>query len=134
MTVVDLAHVAESSSHRIPGHLSSRLPASYGHDRPEQTGIEAQLRKALARDEDLIPQQRDLIRRQALLSKESDHRFLNGLQMVVSLLSLQSRASSNPEIASQLAVAANRVATIERVHRRLHCLDGRPRCDQAISR
>ncbi|MGP0090302.1 MAG: sensor histidine kinase [Xanthobacteraceae bacterium] len=44
--------------------------------------------------------------------------------MIVSLLSLQGRASANAEAASQLAVAADRVATIERVHRRLHWLDG----------
>ena len=37
------------------------------------------------------------------MSKESDHRLLNGLQMIVSLLSLQSRASANAEAASQLA-------------------------------
>jgi two-component sensor histidine kinase len=44
--------------------------------------------------------------------------------MIVSLLSLQSRASENAEVASQLAVAANRVATIARVHRDLHNFDG----------
>jgi two-component sensor histidine kinase len=49
---------------------------------------------------------------------------LNGLQMVVSLLSLQRRASENAEVASQLATAADRVATIGRIHRRLHSLDG----------
>ena len=37
--------------------------------------------------------------------------------MIVSLLSTQSRTSKNAEVASQLAIAANRVATIERVHR-----------------
>jgi two-component sensor histidine kinase len=46
--------------------------------------------------------------------------------MIVSLLSLQSRASTNAEAATQLAIAAGRVATIERVHRRLHCFDGVP--------
>ena len=44
--------------------------------------------------------------------------------MIVSLLSLQSRASENAEVASQLAAAADRVATIGRIHRRLHSLDG----------
>jgi two-component sensor histidine kinase len=44
--------------------------------------------------------------------------------MIVSLLSLQSRESSNVEAASQLAAARDRVATIGRVHRRLHDLDG----------
>jgi two-component system, sensor histidine kinase PdtaS len=49
---------------------------------------------------------------------------LNGLQMIGSLLSLQSRASANAEAASQLAIAADRVATVGRVHRRLHSMDG----------
>ncbi|MEY4707792.1 MAG: hypothetical protein RJB58_1515 [Pseudomonadota bacterium] len=44
--------------------------------------------------------------------------------MVVSLLSLQSRSDVTPEVATQLSVAVNRVATIERVHRRLHFYDG----------
>ena len=64
------------------------------------------------------------MQQQKVLSEESDHRLLNGLQMIVSLLSLQSRASANAEAASQLAAAADRVATIGRIHRRLHHLDG----------
>jgi two-component sensor histidine kinase len=44
--------------------------------------------------------------------------------MIVSLLSLQSRGSANAEAGSQLAIAANRVAAIARLHRRLHYLDG----------
>ena len=44
--------------------------------------------------------------------------------MIVSLLSLQSRASANAEVASQLAAAADRIATIGRMHRRLHYCDG----------
>ena len=65
-----------------------------------------------------------MIQQQALLSQESDHRLLNGLQLIVSLLSLQSRMSNNPEVAAQLAAAADRVATIGRIHRRLHSFDG----------
>ncbi len=60
------------------------------------------------------------------MHKESDHRLLNGLQMVVSMLSMQSRASANVEVALQLAAAANRLATIGRVHRHLHSVDGVP--------
>ncbi len=44
--------------------------------------------------------------------------------MIMSLLSLQSRASENAEVASQLAGAADRIATIGRIHRRLHSFDG----------
>jgi len=45
------------------------------------------------------------------------------LQMVVSLLSMQNRAAGTSDVAQQLSVAT-RVATIERVHRRLHFHDG----------
>ncbi|KQW21849.1 hypothetical protein ASC80_00030 [Afipia sp. Root123D2] len=44
--------------------------------------------------------------------------------MIVSLLSLQSRATANVEAASQLAAAADRIAMIGRIHRRLHSFDG----------
>ena len=36
----------------------------------------------------MLSQKDDLIQRQTVLSQESDHRLLNGLQMIVSLLSL----------------------------------------------
>lgn len=80
---------------------------------------------ALLQEKDALIQEKDaLLAEQELLRSESDHRLLNGLQMVVSLLSLQSRSAPTSEAAAQLSVAANRVATIERVHRRLHFQDG----------
>lgn len=85
---------------------------------------EIQLRKALAKSEALLLQKDELIHRQELLKEESDHRLLNDLQMTISLLSLQSRNSANPEAASQLAVAANRVSMIARIHRRLTSYKG----------
>ena len=44
--------------------------------------------------------------------------------MIVSLLTLQSRAASNAEVTAQLTAAADRAATIGRIHRRLHAFDG----------
>ena len=44
--------------------------------------------------------------------------------MIVSLLSLQSRTTENAEVASQLASAADRIATIGSIHHRLHSFDG----------
>ena len=104
--------------------LENRTYASYDRELTERKHAELLLRQALARDDARLRHQDEVIRQQDLLSKEADHRLLNGLQMIVSLLSLQSRASANTEAATQLAIAANRVATIERVHRRLHCFDG----------
>lgn len=101
-----------------------RTVASYQRELAKHMSTEIRLRQALARDEALLRQKDELTDQQDLLSKEANHRLLNGLQMIVSLLSLQSRASADPEVASQLAAAANRVATIERIHRRLHYCDG----------
>ena len=86
--------------------------------------MEIRLRDALAESEARLRQQDELIQRQELLSKESDHRLMNDLQMTISLLSLQSRASTNAEAAAQLTVAANRVSMIARIHHRLHSYDG----------
>jgi two-component system, sensor histidine kinase PdtaS len=92
---------------------------------PTDYGLtETQLRSALAQSEALVRQKDEVIQRQELLKRESDHRFLNDLQMTISLLSLQSRASTNEEAAAQLAAAANRVSMIARIHRRLHSYDG----------
>ena len=102
----------------------SRTVARLEHELTEHTCMEIRLREALARDEALLRQKDEFIQQQAVLSKESDHRLLNGLQLVISLLSLQSRVTTNAEVGAQLAVAANRVATIERVHRRIHSLEG----------
>jgi two-component sensor histidine kinase len=90
-------------------------------DRHNRT--EAQLREALAREQVLLDQKDELIRHKDLMSRESDHRLMNGLQMVSSLLSLQSREAQSAKAAEQLKIAAKRVATIGSVHQRLHALD-----------
>ncbi len=86
--------------------------------------LEIRLRDALEESEALLRQKDELIRRQELLKKESDHRLLNDLQMTISLLSLQSRGATNPEAATQLAIAANRVSMIARIHHRLNSYEG----------
>ena len=101
-----------------------RTVASYKRELVRHRRAESVLREALAREEALLSQKDELIQQQAVLRQEADHRLLNGLQMVVSLLSLQGRASENAEVVSQLAAAADRIATIGRIHRRLHSFDG----------
>ena len=101
-----------------------RSVASYERELTRNRRTEGGLRAALAREEALLRQRDELLRQQSLMSQESDHRLLNGLQMIVSLLSLQGRTSENAEVAAQLAAAADRVATIGRIHARLHSFDG----------
>src|ERR1700692_2954868 len=101
-----------------------RTVASYERELTQHRCAEVRLRETLAREEDLLRQKDELIQQQESLRRESDHRFLNGVQMIVSLLSLHARACADTDTGRQLTVAANRVATIQRVHRRLHYLDG----------
>jgi two-component sensor histidine kinase len=81
------------------------------------------LEAALGREEALVHEKAELLARQDLLAQEFEHRLVNSLQMIVSLLSLQSRAATTSEAAAQLTIAARRVAAIGRVHRQLHLLD-----------
>ncbi|GLS37168.1 hypothetical protein GCM10010869_27610 [Mesorhizobium tianshanense] len=96
-------------------------------ERKEHERTEIRQREELARLRALLRQKEDLIEQQDLARKESEHRLLNDLQVVKSLLALQGRASGNAVVVSQLAVAASRVVTIERIHRRLHSYDGAQR-------
>lgn len=52
-----------------------------------------------------------------LMAKEIDHRVMNSLQFVSSLLSMQSRSPDVGEAAHQLRLAANRVSAVAKVHR-----------------
>jgi two-component system, sensor histidine kinase PdtaS len=124
MTIEQLPLGAGSFPNVLLERRERRLVASYERELMRHRRMESGLRQALARDEALLRQKDGMIQRQAVLNQESDHRLLNGIQMIVSLLSLQSRASENAEVASQLAAAADRITTIGRIHHRLHSLDG----------
>ena len=55
------------------------------------------------------------------LIREGDHRVMNSLQLVQSILALQSRSnSSSEETKTQLKMASNRVLAIAAVHKQLH--------------
>jgi two-component system, sensor histidine kinase PdtaS len=101
-----------------------RTADSYERELIQYRSMEIRLRDALAKSEARLRQQEELIQKQELLSRESDHRLMNDLQMTISLLSLQSRSTTNAEAAAQLAVVANRVSMIARIHHRLHSYDG----------
>jgi two-component system, sensor histidine kinase PdtaS len=124
MSVEYSSHPAGTPPSSLFRSPERRTVASYERELRRHRRTESGLREALAREEALLCQRDELIQQQAVLSQESDHRLLNSVQMIVSLLSLQGRASENAEVASQLAAAADRIATIGRIHRRLHSLDG----------
>jgi two-component system, sensor histidine kinase PdtaS len=90
----------------------------------EAAGIEMQ--KTLARDQLLLREKDDFIRDQKVLIEECRHRFVNCLQMIVGLLSLQSRNESGGEASERLSIAADRVHAIAELHLHLHSMDGTP--------
>ncbi len=115
-----------------PGEAASRPPGleipvwrtvtSYERELTAHDGTESRLRKALARHQALLQEKDEVIRQQAILNQECHHRLLNNLQMIVGLLSLQSRKEENAEASSRLSVAANRVAAIAGLHRHLQSM------------
>jgi two-component system, sensor histidine kinase PdtaS len=103
--------------------LEPRTVASYERELAAAKATESQLRELLAQDQILLGQKDELIRHQEVLTQECHHRLLNNLQMIASLLSLQSRRETNTEASARLSVAANRVGAIGRLHRHLHSMD-----------
>ncbi len=55
-----------------------------------------------------------------MMAREIDHRVMNSLQFISGMLAMQSRAAGIPEAASQLEIAASRVAAVARVHRHFY--------------
>ena len=102
------------------------MPRENGRSPPpiaDGASTESQLQAALAREQVLLDDKEQLAQRAVMLAEEFEHRLINSLQLVSSLLSLQSRTATTPEAAAQLTIAGNRVAALGRVHRRLHLLD-----------
>jgi two-component system, sensor histidine kinase PdtaS len=85
--------------------------------------LAAELQASLAREDKLRDEKSDLLQRQAMLTKEFEHRITNGLQLIASLLSVQSRLMPTSEARIQLSIAARRVVALGIVHHRLHRLD-----------
>jgi two-component system, sensor histidine kinase PdtaS len=100
-----------------------QFPSTRALKQKQRATLAAKLRAALAREQRLIREKRELSKRQIMLAQEFEHRLLNGLQLIASLLSLQSRTAATPEATAQLIIAARRVAALGRVHHRLHLLD-----------
>jgi two-component sensor histidine kinase len=68
-----------------------------------------------------------------LLLRETNHRCSNDLQLVVSLLALQSRRATNPEVREALADAMERVSVLAHARRALH-QDGSTTLELALRR
>lgn len=84
--------------------------------RRENESIQAEIRAARDRFEALAEER-------ALMMREINHRVSNSLQLIASLLRLQSGASTAPDIKDALAAAEKRVMAVGQAHRRLYTSD-----------
>jgi two-component sensor histidine kinase len=92
-------------------------------DQRRSDALTAELQASLARENVLRADNRNLTQRHVMLAKEFEHRITNGLQLIASLLSSQSRIMPTREACIQLSTAARRVVALGTVHNRLHLLD-----------
>ncbi len=123
------ANVTLSADVSLPPGLASpawRTIASYERELSERRENEIRLRSELIQAQTQLHTKDELVRQQEVLNRECHHRLLNNIQMIVSILSLQSRTEQNPEAAARLLVAANRVGAIAVLHRHLHSMDAVP--------
>ena len=84
--------------------------------RRAKEAAEAEVRAARDRFEALAAER-------ALLMREVNHRVGNSLQLIASLLTLQSNANGNDEVSKALSAATGRVLAVAQVHRRLYTSD-----------
>ncbi len=61
-----------------------------------------------------------LLKENATLARESDHRVMNSLQLVASVLGLQARSTDSKKAKGHLESARTRVQAIATVHKQLH--------------
>jgi len=118
-------HDASSGTDNVVRPANSRWIARQAPEASQTdiAAITADLKDALAREADLRREKEHMLGQKTLMSQEFEHRLINSLQLIVSLLSLQSRRAESPEAIEQLMSAAKRVGAFERVHRQLHRLD-----------
>jgi two-component sensor histidine kinase len=100
-----------------------RAAACYPRQNERPDAMTAELQATLAREEALRTEIDDLLRRQETLTREFERRLANSLEVIASLLSLQSRAATTPEAAAQLRGTARRIAAAGRLRCRLNLFD-----------
>lgn len=76
--------------------------------------------RALLRLRDAEAEKEALLHQKDLLFKELNHRVKNNLQLISSLLSLQSRRITDPQARAEFATAQQRIRTIANLHSKLY--------------
>lgn len=85
----------------------------------DQMELRLSARNAVADLQKAVEQKDAALQRSRMLAREIDHRVMNSLQQVSSLLTLQSRSLGDDEATRQLQLAATRVTAVARVHQHI---------------
>ncbi|MFC7380485.1 sensor histidine kinase [Brevundimonas sp. GCM10030266] len=67
---------------------------------------------------------RKAIQQAGLMAREIDHRVMNSLQFVSTLLKMQSKSVVITDVASELKIAAQRIEAVAQVHRHFYSREG----------
>lgn len=94
-----------------------------GAARLVQRELERRVRERTASLEKTIGERDAVLAQKDLLMREANHRIKNSLQVVSSLMSLQSQAVGDPKLSDHLLEAGRRVQAIADIHRLLYRVD-----------
>ncbi|KAA0597750.1 two-component sensor histidine kinase [Azospirillum lipoferum] len=94
-----------------------------GAARQVQRELERRVRERTASLEKTIGERDAVLAQKDLLMREANHRIKNSLQVVSSLMSLQSQAVGDPKLSDHLLEAGRRVQAIADIHRLLYRVD-----------
>ena len=86
----------------------------------DQMELRLSARRAVSELTQVVLEKDAALRRSELMAKEIDHRVMNSLQLISSLLTIQGRGLGASEAADQLALAARRVLAIAKVHQHIY--------------
>ena len=90
----------------------------------DQMELRLAARRAIADLSRVVAEKEAALVRAEMMAKEIDHRVMNSLQLVSSVLRLQSRSSPVAEASSELGFAADRVSAIARIHQHIYLSEG----------
>jgi two-component sensor histidine kinase len=90
----------------------------------DQMELRLSARRTISEYSMALAEMEKTLRHSEVMAREADHRIKNSLQLVASLLNVQSRSLGASDAAEELSKAANRIHAIARVHEHIYSGEG----------